>query len=183
MRSKYEVVIRAAPFTGGEPNNGFIDIRQYTQMADGKHPATLAISEAKVRGHFRYEMMIMQLHRMTNIYIDRPTFTGSDSSKSPTSVTLIMDVEHGDGALMTEDEDNQGAHLFGRDAIVRCIARAFTTSATILANYFDPTEIETINNGSTISVPRGFVTQELVIGALADNFALVAGAIDINKIG
>lgn len=171
----YTVVI-TAPASNTPPGDGFVDptrVEYYlTDLANPPASFTLAASEAKRRANLRYSFMVAQLGLMANIYIDNVVAAGADASTPPTTLTMIIEIERGDGVLVTRDELNPPAVLMGTAALARCVARALMENQTLEIDVFDPTKTTTTGPyGNTPAIRFGSRIMPLVIGPLSDNLA------------
>ncbi len=199
-------IILSNLYVNAAPGNGFVDNLKITDYGQDlvTTPAglTLALSEAKSRGNFRFREIINQISIVCNAYLSlQPSstsnpyapYTISDATYK-TEATVFqfwLIIEHGDASLVTADEYNAGQFLTGAACLQRCIARAFLLDAFREWDIFDPTETTTLGAsptgyGSTTSVirygDRIYIAANFEIGPYASSLSNANAAINVTKV-
>jgi uncharacterized membrane protein len=148
-------------------------------MGAGGVPTSYATTTTKERANNRFSYMVKQLQIGTNIYVTNVTAPGADINTAPTSISFTLEVEHGDSALITPDENNAGQFLTGIPALKRMIARAMTTvSNGDFAEIYDPSL--TGPGGAVANAVRfGSRIVQLATGALTNSLTTATAAITI----
>jgi hypothetical protein len=185
MQSVYDVILNGASFgTRAAPGDGFIDPKSSYRYMDesATAPTNVEKSLSKARANRRYKNVIMQIHNMTNAYVDTMGASGGDANSPLGALSLRLIIEHGDSSLQTEDENNPGQHLRGADAIKRCIARAYCISEKRNIESYNPTETTYSQNGTSKKGSYGVASNIADIGPLADNLASAEAAITVTKV-
>lgn len=182
--------------TNSTPADGFIDskkIENYVASLETTPMSlTIALCKAKRRGNVRYNEMIRQIQLMANCYVDPLTIaaTGASALLEASAFTFQIWAEHGDGSLITADENNAGQFLTSTAAITRCIARALTSDLFKQIDIVDPTSADTLGTpGSTTSAPRQTIrilpdaaNTILEIGAYANSLSAAAAMISVTSL-
>lgn len=184
MKSLYDIVIAGSSFAANAaPANGFIDPKSiYQYMSEEEDfPASLSVAEAKMRASRRFVNIVAMLNSMGNAYVRDVTCNGSLAA-APTTITLRVEFEHGDGCLVTDDESNAGARIVGAAAIRRCVARGMQITESRHMETFDPTDMTIVSNGANKTIPRGIVSNIAQVGAVANNLSTAEAAITVTKI-
>ncbi len=177
----YDITI--AGIGGSGTATGFIDPKTvYVYMEAGSNPpASYTTSLSKCRGNRRYKHILFSLESMTNTYVTALTPTGGTVDAAPSALVIRIEVEQGDDALITRDEDNAGQFLTGALAIKRCVSRALIRDETRLMEVLDPTAATAPGNNTSFARTGPRMNVETV-GKLAANIAAADSSITVTKI-
>lgn len=147
---------------------------------------TLAQSQAKRRGNYRYRWMIEQLGLLGNVYVvpQSITATSGAANAEPSAFSLQVWAERGGASLITADELNAGQFLTDSAAIKRAVARALTLDSFREIDIYDPTATTSAGTwGATNAVPRyGYrinVASSFEIGAYATSISSAEALITV----
>ena len=182
LSTLYTLTINQISGTGD--SDGFIDnqtVEQYIANNGDIFPTSLTTSTNKVRANIRYKNVIQNIQLMGNVYVSNVVTTGGDVNTPPTVITLVLESERGDETLITYDELNGNAIIFGANAITRCVERALVES---FVNYtyavFDPTLTQAPQNGGMANAFARHGTYVATFNANALTSSLTAGASSVS---
>lgn len=180
MPTYYRLTINNA--TGPAPSDGFIDNKRLEQyMAEGSLPTSADASIAKERANLRFQRLIFNLQFSGNVYVNNIEAIGADANTEPTSISMTLVCERGDEPFIIEDTLNPGTFLRGPDALARKAAETLAYRFDRAADYYDPTDQETI--GNLIDAPRyGNRIDQIEVGAATPDLATAIALVTIAPI-
>lgn len=181
MLSTFYQVTISPPSGLSVPSDGFIDNTKIEQYMPTTVPTNYAASQSKVRANLRYNLMINEIGMMANCYVSSVVANGADANTPPSSFVFTLEVERGDGALMTWDELNPGTELSGIAAITRTIARALVANRTTNATIYDPSMLTTVGN-TKLWDRTGSRIDSITVGPLASTLAAASALVSITAL-
>jgi len=183
--SSYRIVITGTTLPA--PADGFIDgtrIEHYLPRT-GEFPAGLTydLCKAKRRANLRFMQVVANLDLIANVYVTAVEAPDASATTAPSSLTLDVAVERGDGVLLTPDELNPGQTLTGAAALKRAVARALIWAHEGRnIDVLDPTPSPA--RGNTNEARRvGHRIEPLAVGALANDLTAAEALVTVTPNG